>query len=844
MVRIKAMALLLIAGFFTGETYAINCSSYPSYAAGTYATGANVKHNGHGYNCTVGGWCTVGGPYEPGVGWAWVHAWTDLGVCDATSSVSSVPSSSSPSSVSSSRPSSVSSSRPSSSISSSRSSSSISSSRSSSSISSSRSSSSSSTNNCPAYVAGTSYSSGSVVTNAGGYYSCTVLGWCSSGNSAYEPGVGWAYASAWATTTASACGGSGSSSSSNSSVPNVGFCAEEFVTGKLYPTGSLVAYQGAVYRALVDTHSIHPGNTAYPGQWSAPVGFPDPNKCPVPIPNTINYGTPQPVSGNVNAGNTHQPTGAIAAARISNTQSTLPGQQGGIAPATDNGGDHAGLDGDNGARVSKLVPGTLTQQHNTYNVTSGTEIVTYIGDWAIYGRRFDFTKLAASNLNRIVYGFAGICYPGASNTQDGGFPTTAPAAVMRTCTQSKLPDGAMALADFEAAFVRNVGVAPKGVVGTESQYALDRTKVGGVFGVLYQLRTTNPHLKLDLSVGGWTLSEGFYWMAGNPTRRKAFVDSIVHFLERFDFDGVDIDWEYPGTDGAVPGASSAADAANYVTLIRELRAGMDWLTVKTGKKYRLSSAIPAGFGRLEKIDWAQVHPYMDRLYLMTYDLTGAWEREISHHTPLYTNPNAVGSSAGTSADWTINYMRSKGVPANKLMIGAANYHRAKATKPTDIQEFTNGIIGSSTEGDLNWTGANLILGIAGVGSWEAGVVEGYDLFQNFLDLEIKPRNGYSLYTDKIANADYLFHSGIGSFISIETPRTVALKTQYAKDNGLAGIFFWMAEQDNGYNLNAVNHVLGNPLVTNRADASPQNQIPVCGKNLTASECETLISPLR
>jgi chitinase len=415
---------------------------------------------------------------------------------------------------------------------------------------------------------------------------------------------------------------------------------------------------------------------------------------------------------------------------------------------------------------------------------------------------------------------------------------------MRTCTQSKLPDGAMALADFEAAFVRNVGVAPKGVVGTESQYALDRTKVGGVFGVLYQLRTTNPNLKLDLSVGGWTLSEGFYWMAGNTTRRKAFVDSIVHFLERFDFDGVDIDWEYPATDGSVPGASSPADAANYVTLIRELRAGMDWLTVKTGKKYRLSSAIPAGLGRLEKIDWAQVHPYMDRLYLMTYDLTGAWEREISHHTPLYTNPNAVGSSAGTSADWTINYMRSKGVPANKLMIGGANYHRAKATKPTDIQEFTNGIIGSSTEGDLNWTGASLILGVAGVGSWEAGVVEGYDLFQNFLDRDIKPRNGYSLYTDKIANADYLFHSGIGSFISIETPRTVALKTQYAKDNGLAGIFFWMAEQDNGYNLNAVNHVLGNPLVTNRADASPQNQIPVCGKNLTTQECETLISPLR
>lgn len=831
MVKTK-LFLLCTLFFFTNALYAYDCSSLAQYAQGNYATGNIVKNQNNAYRCTVGGWCSVGGPYAPGTGWAWANAWADLGSCDtATSSNgSSITSlSSTPRSSSSFSSNSISSRTSSTSL------------RSSSLSSSSQSS--VTTGSCPLYAAGTSYTAGAVVRNAGGFYACAIPGWCSSGNPAYEPGVGWAHLSAWTATTASACNGSNNSSSTTSSLPNTGYCAEEFVSGKIYTAGSLVAYQGAVYRALVDTHSIQPGNTAYPGQWSAPVGYPDVNKCPVPIPNTINYGTAQPVAGNPHTAVVN-PTGTIAAARISNTASTLSGQQGAINVATDNGGEHTGLDGDNGARVSKLVPGSIALQHNTYQVTSGTEIVTYMGDWAIYGRKFDFTKLAASNVHRIVYGFAGICYPGASNVQDGGFPTTAPAAVLRNCAQSKLPDGAMALADFEAAFVRNVGVAPKGVVGTESQYSLDRTKVGGVFGVLYQLRQQNPQLKLDLSVGGWTLSEGFYWMAGNTARRKAFVDSIVHFLERFDFDGVDIDWEYPATDGSVPGASGPNDAANYAALIQELRAGLDWLTTKTGKKYRLSSAIPAGLGRLEKINWGNVHPYLDRLYVMTYDLTGAWEREISHHTPLYINSSATGSSAGTSADWTLNYLLGVGVPANKLMIGAANYHRAKATVPGDIREYTNGLAGSTTAGNSNWAGAQLILGIAGVGSWEAGVIEGYDLYQNFLDRELKPRNGYTLYTDKIANADYLVHEGIGSFISIETPRTVALKTKYAKSKGLAGIFFWMAEQDNGYNLNTVNHILGNPLITTRADASPQNQIPVCGKNLTVQECEQLILPLR
>jgi chitinase len=832
----KLMRGLVLLGLLPGASYAVDCGGLATYTPKTYQTGDKVIAINKAFSCTVGGWCSIGGPYEPGVGWAAQHAWTDLGTCSATSSVSSVVSSSSI--ISSSK-----SSLTSSVIFSSSSSVVLSSSRSS--ISSSRSSmSSSSAANCPAYKMGAAYAAGAVVAHVGGFYQCTVPGWCSLNSAAYEPGKGWAYAGAWSTTTAAACGGGGdgssSSTSSGSTVPNEKFCAMTFKTGVAYSKGSLVGYKGVVYRALVDTHSIAPDNTAYPGQWAA-AGYVDDSLCPVPIPNTINYGIPKAVDGNVRAGLVN-PTGSVGSVRISDTQSTLTGVRGGTDAKTDRGGSHPGLDSNNGARVSKVKPATSLLQHNKYSVTSGTEVVSYIGDWAIYGRGYDFSKLPIANLNRIVYGFAGICFPGAKNEQDGGFPTSAPAAVLRTCKQSKLPDGAMALADFEAAFVRNVGVPAK-IVGTESMYEINKEDVGGVFGVLYNLRKQNPDLKLDLSVGGWTLSEGFPWMASDNARRKAFVDSIVHFLDRYDYDGIDIDWEYPGSDGAVPGMARPDDSENYAKLMQELRAGMDWLSKKTGKSYRLSSAIPAGKGRLDKVNWGDVYPYMDRLYAMTYDLTGAWERELSHHTPLYANPNAIGSSAGTSVDFTIKYLQSLGVPANKLMVGVANYHRARAMNTGDITEFTNGLTGNSSFGSASWAGGSLILGVAGVGTWEAGVVEGYDLYQNYLDKDMRPRNGYKLYTDVVANADYLV-SSIGSFITIETPRTAALKTQYAKDNGLAGVFFWMAEQDNGYNLNAVNHVLGNPLQSDVADGKPQHQIPVCGENVTAMQCEQLINSLR
>jgi hypothetical protein len=58
------------------------CAGITQYVnGGTYATGAVVKNVGNKYRCDVGGWCTIGGPYEPGVGWAWTNAWTQTGTC-------------------------------------------------------------------------------------------------------------------------------------------------------------------------------------------------------------------------------------------------------------------------------------------------------------------------------------------------------------------------------------------------------------------------------------------------------------------------------------------------------------------------------------------------------------------------------------------------------------------------------------------------------------------------------------------------------------------------------------------------------------------------------------------
>ena len=82
--------ILLGLGMFANNGYAYNCSGVTQYSnSGSYNTGTIVQNSGSAYQCTVGGWCTVGGPYEPGVGWAWTSAWSGLGTCDGGGSSSS-----------------------------------------------------------------------------------------------------------------------------------------------------------------------------------------------------------------------------------------------------------------------------------------------------------------------------------------------------------------------------------------------------------------------------------------------------------------------------------------------------------------------------------------------------------------------------------------------------------------------------------------------------------------------------------------------------------------------------------------------------------------------------------
>ena len=90
---------------------------------------------------------------------------------------------------------------------------------------------------------------------------------------------------------------------------------------------------------------------------------------------------------------------------------------------------------------------------------------------------------------------------------------------------------------------------------------------------IVSIRKSNPELKIVLSVGGWG-ADGFSQAARTKEGRERFAASALAIVKEYGLDGIDIDWEYPGTSLAGI-ASDRSDKENYTLLLAELRKTLD-----------------------------------------------------------------------------------------------------------------------------------------------------------------------------------------------------------------------------------------------------------------------------
>jgi chitinase len=263
------------------------------------------------------------------------------------------------------------------------------------------------------------------------------------------------------------------------------------------------------------------------------------------------------------------------------------------------------------------------------------------------------------------------------------------------------------------------------------------------------LKQKYPQLKIMVSMGGWSGCAPCSDLFAKAKHRNTFAKTTVALLQKYHLDGIDLDWEYPAIEGFPGHKYDTADKRNFTLLLQALRKEM-------GNRYLLTFAAGGFVKYLEQsIDWPAVHPLVDFVNLMTYDLVGGYATVTGHHTPLYSYREGQEST-----DRCVNWLLDHGVPANKLITGAAFYARVWEK----VAEEQNGL-------------------------YQSGVFKeavDYNRFGSYF----ADGSGFRNYWDNQSQAPYQYNAEKQLFATFDNERSIAEKANYVRQRELGGIMFW------------------------------------------------------
>ncbi|XP_046551782.1 chitotriosidase-1-like [Haliotis rubra] len=295
------------------------------------------------------------------------------------------------------------------------------------------------------------------------------------------------------------------------------------------------------------------------------------------------------------------------------------------------------------------------------------------------------------------------------------------------------------------------------------------------------LKKQDPNIKLLLSIGGWNgkLKE-FSLLASTDNNTNTFAGNAIKFLRSRNFDGLDVDWEFPATRGGSP-----SDKQRFTRMIQLLRQAFEAEASQTGKDRLLLTAAlsPTPYQIGVSYEPVKLASNLDLINLMTYDMHGEWEelKTAAHHSSLFGSP----TDKTNNVDYLATYWANLGIPKDKILIGVPFYSR------------TYTMSGGSVSGP----------GRAGNYTKENGTLAYYEVCKILQD----GATGQRIDSQKVP---YLVSKD--QWVGYDDEKSLAAKVKYVIDNGFGGVMVWALDMDDFSGIcgkafplmNAVNHAFG------------------------------------
>ncbi|WP_030904006.1 glycoside hydrolase family 18 protein [Streptosporangium amethystogenes] len=370
--------------------------------------------------------------------------------------------------------------------------------------------------------------------------------------------------------------------------------------------------------------------------------------------------------------------------------------------------------------------------------------VAYFIQWGVYGRDYHVKDMessgAAAKLTHINYAFGFVNAEGDCYSADPWADWQRPVAAEQSV------DGA----------------------GDAEGQALN-----GNLNQLKKLKAKHPGLKTLISLGGWTGSKYFSDAVLTPSGRARLASSCIDLWLRGNlpgtapgtgagvFDGIDLDWEWPGSSGNEGNVIRPEDKRNFTLFVTELRRQMNEFDRRT----ELTAFLPAAAAKIDAgFEVRDVFKQLTFATIQGYDLHGPWENVTGHNGNLFNDrrdPNPVKYSV----DQTVRDYLTRGAPAKKIVVGVPAYGQGW----TGVTGGRNGLYGTATG--------------PAPGTFAAGS-EDYKILVN------KPGKRYR---DLLTGTVWLYDGN--EFWSYDDPASLAQKAAYIRLKGLGGSMMWSIDQD-------------------------------------------------
>ncbi|WP_182897787.1 glycoside hydrolase family 18 protein [Microbispora sp. H10830] len=370
--------------------------------------------------------------------------------------------------------------------------------------------------------------------------------------------------------------------------------------------------------------------------------------------------------------------------------------------------------------------------------------VAYFIQWGIYGRNFHVKDVdaggAAGKLTHLNYAFGFVGLEGTCYSADPW-------------------------ADWQRPVPAEQSV--DGIADSDDQ------PLKGNLGQLKKLKARHPGLKVLISLGGWTGSKYFSDAVLTPESRAKLAASCVGLWLKGDlpglppgaaagvFDGIDLDWEWPGSAGNDGNVIRPEDKQNFTLFLAELRRQMK----AHDRRDELTAFLPAAAAKIDAgFEVRKVFDQLDFATVQGYDLHGPWENRTGHQANLLTDRRDP-SDVKFSVDQTVRDYIARGAPKQKIVIG--------------VPAYGQGWTGVTSGGDGRYAPAT---GPA-PGTWAAGS----DDYKNLVN---KPGKRYR---DLLTGTLWLYDGN--EFWSYDDPAVMLQKAAYIRLKGLGGSMLWSIDQD-------------------------------------------------